>query len=52
MQGDQPTWPETPEFMAEKAKELVSLGVSIIGGCCGTTPEHVKAIRNMVDQQK
>jgi 5-methyltetrahydrofolate--homocysteine methyltransferase len=52
MQGDRPTWPETPEFMAEKAKELVSLGVSIIGGCCGTTPEHVKAIRNMVDQQK
>jgi len=51
MQGDKPTWPETPEFMAEKAKELVSLGVSIIGGCCGTTPEHVRAIRKLVDLQ-
>jgi len=52
MEGEQPVWPETPEFMAEKAKDLVSVGVSIIGGCCGTTPQHVKAIRNMVDLQK
>ncbi|MCK4404553.1 MAG: homocysteine S-methyltransferase family protein [candidate division Zixibacteria bacterium] len=52
MQGDKPTYPETPEFMAEKAKELVSSGVSIIGGCCGTTPEHIRAIRKMVDLQE
>ncbi len=38
-------YPETAEFMAEKAKELVDAGVSIIGGCCGTTPEHIRAIR-------
>ena len=38
-------YPETPEFMAEKSKELVDAGVSIIGGCCGTTPEHIRAIR-------
>lgn len=49
IQGDRPTYPETPEFMAEKAKELISLGVSIIGGCCGTTPEHIRAIRRVVD---
>ncbi len=52
MQGDKPTYPETPEFMTEKAKELVSMGVSIIGGCCGTTPEHIRAIRKMVDLPK
>jgi len=45
-------YPETPDFMAEKAKELVSIGVSIIGGCCGTTPEHIRAIREMVDRMK
>lgn len=38
-------YPETPEFMAERSKELVDAGVSIIGGCCGTTPEHVRAIK-------
>jgi len=52
MRGDKPTWPETPEFMAQKGKELVSLGVSIIGGCCGTTPEHIRAFRKMVDLKK
>jgi 5-methyltetrahydrofolate--homocysteine methyltransferase len=49
MQGNKPIYPETPEFMAEKAKELVSIGISIIGGCCGTTPEHIKVLRKMVD---
>jgi 5-methyltetrahydrofolate--homocysteine methyltransferase len=49
MQGDKLIYPETPEFMAEKAKELVLSGVSIIGGCCGTTPEHIKALSKMVD---
>jgi len=49
MRGNKPMYPESPEFMAEKAKELISSGVSIIGGCCGTTPEHIRAIRKMVD---
>jgi 5-methyltetrahydrofolate--homocysteine methyltransferase len=40
---------ETPEFMAEKARELIAAGVSIIGGCCGTTPEHIRALRQTVD---
>ena len=44
-------YPETPEFMAEKCRELVDIGVGIIGGCCGTTPEHIAAIREMVDER-
>jgi 5-methyltetrahydrofolate--homocysteine methyltransferase len=40
---------ETPGFFAEKARELIDIGVSIIGGCCGTTPEHIQAIRRVVD---
>ncbi|MEW5867327.1 MAG: homocysteine S-methyltransferase family protein [Bacillota bacterium] len=38
-------YPETPETMAEHAEELVRAGASIVGGCCGTTPEHIRAIR-------
>lgn len=49
LEGNMPVYQETPEFIAEKAKELVTIGVSIIGGCCGTTPEHTRAIRKMVD---
>ncbi|MEC7262597.1 MAG: homocysteine S-methyltransferase family protein [Bacteroidota bacterium] len=40
---------ETPEQMAAQIKEYVEKGlVNIVGGCCGTTPEHIKAIANVV----
>ena len=42
-------YPEDPAFMAERVERLVEIGVSIIGGCCGTTPEHIGAIRARVD---
>jgi methionine synthase I (cobalamin-dependent) len=41
-------YPETPEFMAEQARGLLAAGVAIIGGCCGTTPAHVRALRGIV----
>jgi len=41
-------FPETPEFMASKIKELIEAGANIVGGCCGTTPEHIKAIAKVV----
>jgi len=37
-------YPDTPEYMAGKAVELFEMGARIIGGCCGTTPEHIRAI--------
>ena len=40
---------ETPEQMAEQIKEYVEKGlVNIVGGCCGTTPEHIQAIADLV----
>jgi 5-methyltetrahydrofolate--homocysteine methyltransferase len=44
-----PVYPETPEFMAARIPDLVQAGVSIIGGCCGTTPEHTRAFRVALD---
>jgi len=38
-------FPETPEDMAEAAPRLAKAGANIIGGCCGTTPAHIKAIK-------
>jgi 5-methyltetrahydrofolate--homocysteine methyltransferase len=35
---------ESPEMMASFVPELIKAGVNIIGGCCGTTPEHIKEI--------
>jgi len=35
---------ESPEMMASFVPELIKAGANIIGGCCGTTPEHIRAI--------
>jgi len=40
---------EGPELFAERARELVEVGVAVIGGCCGTTPDHIAALRAMID---
>ena len=40
---------ETPHFMAKKTMELLKIGVAIVGGCCGTTPEHISAMREVLD---
>ena len=44
MQAGQIIYPESPEYMAERFRELSGLGVNIIGGCCGTGPEHIQAL--------
>jgi 5-methyltetrahydrofolate--homocysteine methyltransferase len=44
-----PTYPETPEYFVKRVDALVEAGVSIIGGCCGTTPEHIQHIKNAVN---
>ncbi|HCE43809.1 MAG TPA: methionine synthase [Lentisphaeria bacterium] len=45
-------FPETPEEMAKRVPELIKAGANIIGGCCGTTPAHIKAIKQAVDAYK
>ncbi len=42
-------FPESPEDMAARVNALLRAGASIIGGCCGTTPEHIKAIREALN---
>lgn len=37
-----------PEEFAEAGRELVKAGASVIGGCCGTTPEHIRALKQAV----
>jgi len=46
----QTTFKQTPQDMAAKVKELVDAGASIIGGCCGTTPAHIAAIKVEIDK--
>src|SRR6267378_2481648 len=36
----------SPEYMASYARKFVAAGVSLVGGCCGTTPEHIRAMKS------
>lgn len=38
----------SPEYMAKYAKRLINAGAKFVGGCCGTTPEHIKLIADAV----
>jgi 5-methyltetrahydrofolate--homocysteine methyltransferase len=47
--GGEVVYPESPEYMTERIPQLIDLGVKIIGGCCGTGPEHIAAFRKVID---
>ncbi|MGO9640970.1 MAG: bifunctional homocysteine S-methyltransferase/methylenetetrahydrofolate reductase [Candidatus Acidiferrales bacterium] len=47
--GDRVVYPRSsPEYFAEFAREAAAMGARVLGGCCGTTPEHVRAIAETV----
>jgi 5-methyltetrahydrofolate--homocysteine methyltransferase len=50
MIDNNPVYDETPQMMADAVKEMIDLGVNIVGGCCGTTPDHIKVLRELVDR--
>lgn len=45
-------FPETPEETASFIPGLIKAGVNIVGGCCGTTPDHIQAIKNCLNKDK
>ena len=45
LQGGDVYYDGTPEVMADYARQMQALGVDVIGGCCGTTPAHLRAMR-------
>lgn len=48
----QTVFPAAPEEMARHVGRLVEAGASIIGGCCGTTPEHIRAMAAELGQRR
>ncbi len=47
--GTELVYSGTPDVMAAHAHRMREAGISIIGGCCGNTPEHIRAIRGVID---
>ena len=48
--GGKTIFMQKPSDMAAYVKELVQAGARIIGGCCGTTPDHIVAIKAVIDE--
>ena len=46
--GDRKIYLASPEYMANHARRMIEAGARFVGGCCGTTPEHIKKIRDYV----
>jgi homocysteine S-methyltransferase len=46
--GDRRIYLASPDYMAQYARRLTAAGARFIGGCCGTTPEHIRRIRECV----
>ena len=47
-EGGRVFYRSSPEYMAQHARLMVEAGVTIVGGCCGTTPDHIAAIRDAI----
>ena len=48
-EGDRVVYPKSsPAYFAEYAREAADIGVRILGGCCGTTPAHIRAMAEVV----
>jgi methionine synthase / methylenetetrahydrofolate reductase(NADPH) len=48
--GESFVYPATPEYFAEYARRFLDAGVRLIGGCCGTTPRHIAAMRGVLTE--
>jgi len=48
LEGTETVYRMTPEEFARTGKKLIEAGASLVGGCCGTTPAHVKALAEAV----
>ena len=47
--GDKLSYNGSPEVMAAHTKRMMDLGIEVIGGCCGTSTEHLELMRKTID---
>lgn len=52
IEGDRQVYDATPEIMAEHALRVQRLGARIVGACCGSTPEHIRAMGRALQRDR
>jgi 5-methyltetrahydrofolate--homocysteine methyltransferase len=50
LQDGKTVYRETPEEMAAGVRPLLEAGARIVGSCCGSSPDHIRAIRKVMDE--
>jgi len=50
--GERLIYLSSPAYMAEYAERMVNAGARLVGGCCGTTPQHIAAMREVLDRRR
>jgi homocysteine S-methyltransferase len=50
--GERLIYLSSPVYMAEYAERMVGAGAHLVGGCCGTTPQHIAAMREVLDRRR
>src|SRR5216110_1264766 len=50
--GERLIYLSSPAYMAEYAARMVDAGARVVGGCCGTTPQHIAAMREALDRKR
>jgi homocysteine S-methyltransferase len=50
--GERLIYLSSPAYMAEYAERMVGAGARLVGGCCGTTPQHIAAMREVLDRRR
>lgn len=50
--GERLIYLSSPAYMAEYAQRMVDAGARLVGGCCGTTPQHTAAMREILDRRR
>jgi len=48
--GDRMVYPSAPHYFARHIAPMIDAGVAVVGGCCGTTPAHTRAMRSALDE--
>jgi 5-methyltetrahydrofolate--homocysteine methyltransferase len=51
MMDDQAVYDATPAYMGQIAHDLCQAGAQVVGGCCGTTPDHIRAMAKTLESQ-
>lgn len=52
LRGTELLYPESPESMAAALPDIIAAGANLVGGCCGTTPQHIRAMKNVLKNNK